>query len=55
MCGQAYVFPAKGGVAVLAIDVCHRMEPCEQQPLLGRATAHVHPEKDNIGIGSCFI
>lgn len=42
--GDTHVFPAQGGLAVLAVDVGHGVQTREQDPLLGGATAHVHPE-----------
>lgn len=38
-----HVFPAQGGLAALAEDVGHRVQPRQQQPLLSRAAPHVHP------------
>lgn len=38
-----HVFPAQRGLAVLAVDVGHGVQPRQQDPLLGRAAAHVHP------------
>lgn len=40
----AYIFPAQGGVTVFTVDISHCMKSCEQQPLLCRTTANVHPE-----------
>lgn len=41
---NAHIFPAQRGVAVFTVDVGHRVKSCEQQPLLSRTTADVHPE-----------
>lgn len=37
-----FIFPAQSGLAVLAVDVSDSMEACQQHPLLGWPTAHVH-------------
>lgn len=44
MCRCTYIFPAQRGVAVFTVDIGHGMKSCEQQPLLCRATANIHPE-----------
>ena len=41
--GATHVFPAQRGLAALAEDVGHRVQPGQQQPLLGGAAPHVHP------------
>lgn len=42
--GDTHVFPAQGGLAVLAVDVGNGVQTREQDSLLGGATAHIHPE-----------
>ena len=43
---HAYIFPAQCSVTVFTVDVGHSMKSCEQQPLLRRTTADVHPETE---------
>lgn len=39
-----YIFPAQRGVTVFTVDVSYRVKAREQQPLLCRTTADIHPE-----------
>lgn len=36
------IFPAQSGFAVFAVNVCNRMQSCQQHPLLGRPAAHIN-------------
>lgn len=38
-----HVFPPERGFAVLTVDVCDGVQASEEDSLLGRAAAHVHP------------
>ena len=40
---RTHIFPAQSRLAVLAVDVSHSMEACQQYPFLGWPAAHVHP------------
>lgn len=44
--GCTHVFPAQRGVAVFTVDVGDGVEAGQQQPLLCRAAAHVHPAEN---------
>lgn len=54
MCGKSaegtYIFPAQGRLAVLAVDICHSMQACEQNSLLSGSTPNVHPEGGTVGL-----
>lgn len=43
------IFPAQRGVAVLTVDVSDSVKASQQQPLLGRATTHVHHRVEEVG------
>ena len=38
------IFPAEGRFAALAVNVGHGVQARQQDALLGRTTAHVHPK-----------
>ena len=40
--GVTHILPPKGGVATLAVNVSHGMEPGEEDPLLGRPAPNIH-------------
>lgn len=42
--GHTYIFPAQCGVTVFTVDVSYCVKSREQQPLLRRTAADVHPE-----------
>lgn len=42
--GLTYIFPAQCSVTVFTVDVGYCVQSREQQPLLCRTTADVHPE-----------
>lgn len=44
-----FVFPPERGLTVLTVDVRDCMQAGEKDPLLGRATAHVHHGVEEVG------
>lgn len=44
-----FIFPPKGGVAAVAVDVSDGVEPGEQDPLFGRPAPHVDDAVEEVG------